>query len=551
MRPVSILHISDLHLGANPFCDDAKLNVPGAYREATVVDLCALLARYFSDSQPDVIAITGDITENGKEKGFAKFKQELFPLLSRLVGDPRAICIVPGNHDVVRNIEPSDKDYYDIKFRAYKDLVEQTGVTSALLPTGTASKDPESKIEFNAGASPLFINKCRRTMVLCVNSAIRCGEIQTDSRSGIMTPIESARQAVTHVLNNGVITDEARNDLNTAFLALHKVDDLVGRATTFDIAQVTQCQRNILEKLLDDTRKEFGEREWSKYTKLALLHHHIVPFGTQVMEHKPFDPTLDGGAVLSFLAKYDFQIVLTGHKHQRYQQITRHKSKDMIVLGAETVCGHPAFNNGRSVQYIECEQMRGLVTVSHASIPCGGGTDSADDIDAVKGRMSVEVLLRRDTAARYTWEEVDAGLQRLYEYAKSFAPDHIIGINRGGAIVGGCIGKQLGKWVKLLTVDDDLEDPKVLEHFDGSGWAKGEGLRLLLVDDSKRRGRHSQRALKLLEDKYPKAIRRYCVLLEVQTNHPGPEHTKSDSPNKAGMRGRRQIAAMGPPPQTC
>jgi hypothetical protein len=98
---------------------------------------------------------------------------------------------------------------------------------------------------------------------------------------------------------------------------------------------------------------------------------------------------------------------------------------------------------------------------------------------------------------RLTYLDVQAGLAALIEDARMFAPDCVVGINRGGAIVGGCIAKQLGIGkLSLLSVNCDLK-PVVTEHRSARLPLTG---RILLVDDALRKGEHMRASVRAASD---------------------------------------------------
>jgi 3',5'-cyclic AMP phosphodiesterase CpdA len=93
-RVTSIAHLSDLHFGAaSPVAVDALLS-----------DL--------SETAPDIIVITGDLTQEGRRKEFEAAKSFLRNL-------PAPFLVVPGNHDVpVRNLWARFADPYN-RFERY------------------------------------------------------------------------------------------------------------------------------------------------------------------------------------------------------------------------------------------------------------------------------------------------------------------------------------------------------------------------------------------------------------------------------------------------
>lgn len=90
----------------------------------------------------------------------------------------------------------------------------------------------------------------------------------------------------------------------------------------------------------------------------------------------------------------------------------------------------------------------------------------------------------------FKYREVHRGLGYLSERSRIFNPDLLVGINRGGAILGGMIGKRLGMMARSLEVTHRPEDPVSLP-VDDSFLA---GKKVLLLDDRIRTGTNVTRA---------------------------------------------------------
>jgi 3',5'-cyclic-AMP phosphodiesterase len=91
---MKILHISDLH-----------------YRESS--DVWALLkeaARQFEMLRPDIILITGDLTNDGLDEQFQRVKRFIASL------DFCTVLIIPGNRDIARTIIPSAMERSDLEY---------------------------------------------------------------------------------------------------------------------------------------------------------------------------------------------------------------------------------------------------------------------------------------------------------------------------------------------------------------------------------------------------------------------------------------------------
>src|SRR5947209_14831915 len=91
---MKILHISDLH-----------------YRESS--DVWTLLkeaARQFEMLRPDIILITGDLTNDGLDEQFQRAKRFIASL------DFCTVLIIPGNRDIARTIIPSAVERSDLEY---------------------------------------------------------------------------------------------------------------------------------------------------------------------------------------------------------------------------------------------------------------------------------------------------------------------------------------------------------------------------------------------------------------------------------------------------
>lgn len=136
------------------------------------------------------------------------------------------------------------------------------------------------------------------------------------------------------------------------------------------------------------------------------------------------------------------------------------------------------------------------------------------------------------TVLSYT--DVEAGIEKLAHAAQRLKPDHVVGINRGGAIVGGCLAKKLhipdpakNSGFFLLNVylprpEEPLEKAEVIEQRADSIQIKA-GDTVLLVDDSMRTASHMALAEKYLLKTYEDIKLKKYVLLHVAPRLVGPE----------------------------
>jgi len=100
MSGLKWLHLSDFHFGKKP---DSNYQQPLVARKL----IEHVKARSDKHGPPDFVFITGDIANSGLPSEYAQFNEHvIYPLLS-LFGDDfiHKIFLVPGNHDVQRNVE--------------------------------------------------------------------------------------------------------------------------------------------------------------------------------------------------------------------------------------------------------------------------------------------------------------------------------------------------------------------------------------------------------------------------------------------------------------
>lgn len=105
-------------------------------------------------------------------------------------------------------------------------------------------------------------------------------------------------------------------------------------------------------------------------------------------------------------------------------------------------------------------------------------------------------------------DEVFEELEKLVKKIKGFKPDYIVGINRGGAILGGMLAKRLNiDYVYLVDVnckkDKDAESCSIDKNLDIPEF-KNKKCKVLLVDDAIRMGQHMNTVEEYLEQDFKK-----------------------------------------------
>jgi len=381
------LWITDLHyeLPDANYLDDAKeleekYNWP--LRENVFSDFIGVLEHGgFAEMDLSFIAIGGDVTTHGQQTGFTRFEDGAFRKLQDFVS-PKAICVVPGNHDVVWGIDPTGRKYFDRKFEAFRRMIENTGVTSCLFPSGeldepNASSQPglEFKLPPNG---PVYKDDDKRVLVLNVNSALRCGELNRQMLMDFRTFV-----AGTSATNSMSVVAE---------VALAKEEQFLKKYLIRDVAQVTQEQIKTLHVHMSRLRNQLAD-QWHSYLRVALVHHHVVHYPGQQTEHKGYEFMVDSPRLLEFLEGFDFDIVLTGHKHQAYQRVERFKKKDMFIIGGATIGGYTSEGRGFRLVEFETGSSKRKVRITDIETDFARGEPS----DEIKQRQPIELYSETPT----------------------------------------------------------------------------------------------------------------------------------------------------------
>jgi 3',5'-cyclic AMP phosphodiesterase CpdA len=378
-REWNILHLTDLHFGRlteaddSLFLDDNKESVPNSLRESVVNRFYNILQQGGDTLKADAVAVTGDITTRGAEDGFQIFAAKTAPYLKKLVTNPTSICIVPGNHDVAWNLRKSDENLFDKKFERFNNMVQQVGSTTCLLPTGTVNDTVESGLDFHEvgkdDSTPVYIDEKKKLLILCINSAIRCGEVNEYRRSQIETPLNDSLKEVEGIKERLRFTNpDAKEKLELLEIRLKHLKERAAIQTVFDVAHVTESQLMRLSSKLRYLQQQYF-KEWDSFLRVAIMHHHLMPFARQATEHKTYDLITDAANVRDFLTDFRFHIVLTGHKHQPYAEVyMAPNSKLLLVAGGPTVGGMPVRGHTQGFRYLKVVSENGRLSVRLAEI---------------------------------------------------------------------------------------------------------------------------------------------------------------------------------------
>jgi 3',5'-cyclic AMP phosphodiesterase CpdA len=382
---VSLLHLTDLHFGylgkddEALLADEDKENVDPRFREKVIDQFLHILREGDRFLKSDVIAVTGDLTIRAKPDGYKILREQaLDPLRRLLKSRQESLCIVPGNHDVTWDLDPNQAHYFDQKFRKFRNFTDEAGATTCLFPKDRSDPNQQA-IEFEEREnSPLYIDHDKKIFVLCLNSAMRCGERNVTRRKELLDLIDPIANTLAEVLNAPgaeQLPIKIRGDVKSATETFLKdLHQRVEAQTVFDIAHVTSDQIQVLSNKLTELHSKFA-KEWDSYIRIAILHHHLLPFDRQVSEYKPFELMSDSSLVLRLLGQFRFHLVLTGHKHKPY--VTRHfhteahefGSRQMLLLGGATVAGNPSRSSRQAFRHIRMQRRETELEVAITDLP--------------------------------------------------------------------------------------------------------------------------------------------------------------------------------------
>lgn len=407
----NLLHFTDLHFGRlenaseSLFLDDNKERIASAERDSVIQRFYNILERAKSLLRADAVAVTGDITTQGAADGFNIFASQTMPRLSQLVASPKAVCVVPGNHDVVWNLRKSDPQLFDKKFSSFRRMVVQSGCTTSLLPTGTVGGGPDSTINFReaeAGdATPVYIDPEKKLLVLCINSSIRCGEVNEYRRTQMEEPLHASFQKLKKLRKRVASIEGAAKELDHISLDLKDLKTRVEKQTIFDVPHLTEAQMmrlgSLIAALHEDKRYS---AVWDSFLKVAIMHHHLMPFRNQVTEHKPYDIVGDSSRLRQILAEHGFNILLTGHKHQPYASVDESGGHRLLIAGGPTVGGMPARGEQQGFRHLRATYEGGRLSVKITDINLDTATSDNTQIHIRRSmdQAGVEYTVEGDDA---------------------------------------------------------------------------------------------------------------------------------------------------------
>lgn len=285
-----ILHISDLHerVALNSMDEQRKRKIrvmaPSRYRVLEGSNGYEIIRQLGSDRRIDLVCFTGDIADWGLEAEYAKATQRIDNILSAAGATREQLYLVPGNHDVCRNIEPES-------WRKLRDFASRHPVAVGRWLAGLSVPD---------GADAAWLNSLGRTGAFW-------NWVERDLGRAALLPAASLHKRLGYS-----VSLHLRDfpfpvhiiGLDTAWLAGNNDDARKLR--------LTDDQINLL------ARDEDGAP--LKGFRLALMHHPLGDLADEQSAIERLSETTD--------------LLLHGHQHQPINEMRRDPDRSLLILAA-------------------------------------------------------------------------------------------------------------------------------------------------------------------------------------------------------------------------
>lgn len=314
---ISILHLSDLHLGHGEFRDeDIKSPGTGA-RSRRPIDI---LASYLEALKhcPDFVVISGDICQKSDVRGLEEFKNWLdLQFETGLLPGPKCTIITPGNHDVKLASIAGEQNrerytpFWSCYAKAYPhayipDLDPVTDSQAKLkkrfednsLVGGISTKSNRGELQL-VESLPFIFDKDKDLLIYAFNSTL--------ASQVLLTPNVKIAQNLTDLKAQCA-------DNPTALRTIESIDKAYFESLRIDAGLIGTRQLEVFAKTIQAMRKALGS-DFTKVTKIAVLHHHIGCLWDQQLEVKTFESVIDASTFKRILIESEFDFVLHGHKH--------------------------------------------------------------------------------------------------------------------------------------------------------------------------------------------------------------------------------------------
>jgi 3',5'-cyclic AMP phosphodiesterase CpdA len=281
-----IAHLSDLHFG-----------------EKFKVDTWTAVRNDVIEFAPHLLVVSGDLVDHPSPLHLLAAKGELYDLVKAAKAE---LAIVPGNHDLYtagNRFMQGRADWFDRIFRS-----------------GDTTK-AEAALAEQFGEPPRFTETYRKQSPW-TGKVRRWFELWTGDTGDFTDLLPAAPGRSSH---SARVISPSGIPVLLALLDSNAEDQTIGTAT----GSVSAAELLAL-------REDLRQREEHYLTRIAVIHHHVLPIafvGGRLAGAEPFMVLHNAGSVMSVLAEHRFDLVLHGHQHQ--QQFAR------VDFDPRTADGYP------------------------------------------------------------------------------------------------------------------------------------------------------------------------------------------------------------------
>ncbi len=290
-----IAHISDLHVKDDDIQTEelsalqwlAKFVAGGAgfsvEADGHSDDKFVALANVFKSLKPEVIVVTGDVTNFGDAKSFA-LASKCLKTLKEAAGARHVFC-VPGNHDAL--VERAADVKKNARGRALMWLLSKFDRTTEITATAEDHFSPDVRRKLEDGDEPALLDNYTAWARAEGFGAVNPGE-----------PLYVSADW-------GDVAFFLFNSTNDPGLMANE-----GRIGTRQFNALNICLQNAetMEKC-------------ARAVRLALLHHHPIsaPYSQDAHYNRAYDWMKDGPMFLQYMNQNGFHLILHGHQHEPFQ----------------------------------------------------------------------------------------------------------------------------------------------------------------------------------------------------------------------------------------
>ncbi len=290
-----IAHISDLHLKDEAIENDDLSALQWLFKvlagsagfaveaDGHSDDKVAALENIFTKLKPDVIAVTGDITNFGDVKSFELASKYLKRLKS--AANAQHVFCIPGNHDALSERAANIKKK-NAKGRVMLKLLSMFDRTTEITATDPHRFSPEVFKQMDEGNIPALLNN-------------------------YTTWAENESFAVVNPASP-LYVSASWGDV--AFFLFNSTNDPGVMANE---GRIGPKQFNALNVCLQNSETM---EKCARAVRLALLHHHPIsaPQSQDAAYNRGYDWMKDGPLFLQYMNQNGFHIILHGHQHEPF-----------------------------------------------------------------------------------------------------------------------------------------------------------------------------------------------------------------------------------------